>query len=61
MSLPTDIHMHWGSTASAVSLNVSLPCRPITGQELHMLADLVTSIEEMRDVIANPLPELDER
>lgn len=45
--LPTEIHVQWGGPAP-VKLELSLPCRTITADELHTLADVVSSIEEFR-------------
>jgi hypothetical protein len=58
--LPTEIHLDWGGPA-VVKLDVMCPRRVLSSDELHTLAEVVRSIEEMRAVIAGELPELTDR
>jgi hypothetical protein len=57
--LPTEIHLRWPTIDQlGVELDIRLGCRTIRSDELRMLADVVASIEELREVVIGELPEL---
>lgn len=56
---PTEICLRWPTLDQlGVTLEIRLGCRTIRSDELHMLADVVASIEELRGVVVGELPEL---
>lgn len=60
MNNPTEIHLRWnaGVSGAATALSISVPCRALTSDELHTVANVVAAIEEMRAIVIGELPEL---
>lgn len=48
MNEPTELHLHWSGVFNA-SINVRHQQRALTADELRLVADVVESIETLRD------------
>jgi hypothetical protein len=57
----TLIELRWpgGMHAAGTTLRIYVHCRPLTSDELHTLADVVSAIEEFRATVTGEVPELE--